>query len=33
MKADLEKAEHDMLIATNAKDKARLQAIIDDLQA
>jgi len=24
MKADLEKAEHDMLIATNAKDKARL---------
>jgi hypothetical protein len=31
MKADLEKAQHDILISTNAKDKAKLQAIIDDL--
>jgi hypothetical protein len=31
MKADLEKAEHDMLISKNAKDKARLKGIIDDL--
>lgn len=31
MKADLEKAKHDMLVATNAAEKARLQAIIEDL--
>jgi hypothetical protein len=31
MKADLEKAQQDLLISTNAKDKARLKAMIDDL--
>ena len=31
MKADLEKAEHDMLISKNAKDKARLKGIIEYL--
>jgi len=31
MKADLEKAQKDLLISTNEKDKARLKAIIDDL--
>jgi len=31
MKADLEKAQKDLLISTNEKDKARLKAIIDNL--